>query len=236
MMQVTVCDDEKVFREYLKKLLLEYSFSRDLDIDVTEYSDGEALLSAYSGGAAPGMDILFLDIRMAGMDGMEAARQLRKQGCGCLIVFLTSLTEYLQKGYEVRAFRYLLKEQAQNELKNVMDACRLELGSEEYFIFASERCNHSVRKKDILYFESKKRIIILHTADGSCQFYQKLDELERQLTGGGFFRCHRSFLVQERYVRKWKENALWLEDGTELPVSRTYEKAVNQRLLLRACR
>lgn len=235
-MQVAVCDDEKIFREYFRKLLLEYSFARDVDIDVTEYADGEALLSAYSGGTAAGMDILFLDIRMAGMDGMEAARQLRTQGCGCLIVFLTSLTEYLQKGYEVRAFRYLLKEQTRKELAAIMDACRLELGSEEYFAFASERCSHRVRKRDILYFESRKRLIILHTAGESVQFYQKLDELERQLAGEGFFRCHRSFLVQERYVRSWKENALWLEDGTELPVSRTYEKAVNQKLLLRACR
>ena len=67
----------------------------------------------------------------------------------------------------------------------------------------------------------------------SHAFYRKLDELERELEGGGFLRCHKSYLVQERYVRSWKENALWLEDGTEIPISRTYEKAVNRRLMLR---
>lgn len=231
-MHIAICDDESIFREHLRKLLINYSFRENIDIHISEYVNGEALLNAVRSHDME--DILFLDIRMDGTDGMETARLLREQGCKCLIVFLTSLTEYVQKGYEVKAFRYLLKEQVANELDKVMDACRQELGAEEYFSFSYERCGYRVPRQDILYFESRKRLIVLHGRSGTYQFYQKLDVLENQLEGGGFLRCHKSFLVQERYVRSWKENALWLEDGTELPISRTYEREVNRRLMIRA--
>lgn len=234
-MHVAVCDDEDIFREYLKKLLLEYSFKTDEEMIITEYSCGEALLDAYSqGGMAE--DVIFLDIRMNGMDGMEAAKLLRGQGCGCLIVFLTSLEEYARRGYEVKAFRYLLKDQAESDLGPVLDACRMELAGEDYFCFSYERCSYSVPKREILYFESKKRLVLLHAAKEEHRFYQKLDDLELQLSGEGFLRCHKSFLVQERHIKSWRENALWLADGTELPISRTYEKEVNRRLMLRAAR
>lgn len=232
-MHIVICDDESIFLAHFKELLIRYSIEKNLEITVTEYTGGEELTTAYSEGEISDMDILFLDIKMEGMDGLEAARILREKGCECLIVFLTSMEEYARAGYEVRAFRYLLKAQVEQELGRVMDACRRELGTEEYFIFAYERRSYSIRKKDILYFESRKRLVFLITAKGEYQFYQKLDILEKQLSEDGFLRCHRSFLVQERYVKSWKENALWLEDGREIPVSRTYEKEVNRRLMLR---
>ena len=233
-MHIAVCDDEDIFREYLKGLLLEYSFRANEEISVSEYVCGQSLLEAYSQCKTETWDVIFLDIRMDGMDGMRTAEQLRARGCGCLIVFLTSLVEYAPKGYEVGAFRYLLKEQARSDLGRVLDACRQELSGEMYFGFSYERRSYSILKRDILYFESRKRLVFLYTAEQTYQFYQKLDDLEKQLYGEGFLRCHRSFLVQERYVRSWRENALWLEDGTELPVSRTYEREVNRRLMLRA--
>lgn len=232
-MHIVICDDESIFLSHFKDLLVRDSFEKGLDLTVTAYTCGEDLLAAYDQGLVLDMDILFLDIRMGGMDGLEAARILREKGCSCLIIFLTSLEEYARAGYEVKAFRYLLKEQVDRELGRIMDACCRELGTEDYFVFSYERRSYQVRRQDILYFESRKRLVFLFTVNGQYQFYQKLDVLEGQLSGSGFLRVHRSFLVQERYVRSWKENALWLVDGTEIPISRTYEKAVNRRLMLR---
>ena len=232
-MHIVICDDERIFLTYFRQLLVKDSIEKGKDIVVTEYSCGEELVKAYTQGTETSVDILFLDIYMGGMNGLETARILREKGCGCLIVFLTNMEEYAREGYEVKAFRYLLKEQVDMEIGRVMDACRKELETEEYFVFSYERCSYHVRKRDIFYFESRKRMVILYAQNGQYQFYQRLDVLEEQLAGEGFLRCHRSFLVQERYVKSWKENALWLEDGTQIPISRTYEKAVNKRLLLR---
>lgn len=231
-MHIAVCDDEEIFRTYLRELLVRESFAQGSDIHVAEYASGKALLEAYDEEAFR-MDVLFLDIRMPGLDGLETARLLRERGAGCLIVFLSSLWEYARKGYEVRAFRYLLKEEAEAELPRVMGECRRELGGADYFTFSQGRRKFSIPRSEILYFESRKRLIILHTERESYSFYQKLDALEELLPGDAFLRCHRSFLVQERYVESWKENSLWLEDGTQLPVSRAYEKEVGRRLMLR---
>lgn len=232
-MHIVICDDEHIFLAHIKELLVRISIEKNMDLTITECASGVELLAAYSAGTVSDMDILFLDIRMADMDGLETARVLREKGCGCLIIFLTSLEEYAREGYEVRAFRYLLKGQVDRELGRVMDACCRELGTEEFFEFSYERRSYHVRKQDILYFESRKRLAFLFTTKGEYRFYQRLDVLEEQLSGEGFLRCHRSFLVQERYVKSWKEHVLWLEDGREIPISRTYEKEVNRRLMLR---
>lgn len=231
-MNIAVCDDEDIFRKHFRELLLRESIARDMDIQVWEYSSGEALLEACTETGFHA-DVIFLDIRMQGMDGVETARRLRRQGEKCLIVFLTSLSEYARKGYEVRAFRYLLKEEADRELGQVIKECVQELGEEGWFAFSQGHCHYSIPRADILYFESRKRLVYLYTADREYSFYEKLDAVEARLAGSGFLRCHRSFLVQERYVRSWKENTLWLEDGRELPISRAYEKEVNRRLMLR---
>jgi len=228
---VVICDDESIFRAYLRDLLVKDCFAKNVDIHVCEYAEGGSLLDDYRAGLVQA-DVLFLDIRMQNMDGLKTARLLREEGMEGLIVFLTNLPEYARTGYEVRAFRYLLKEEADEKLGQVMDACRRELGAESYFTFSREHRILRVPKAEIQYFESRKRVVLLHTAAKEYQFYQKLDELENQLAGEGFLRCHRSFLVQERYVRSWQERALWLEDGTMLPVSRNREKEVNRRLML----
>lgn len=229
--QAAVCDDEPVFRSHIRELLVQDSIKNGYDLYVREYADGSELLSSFEEGQ--NMDVLFLDIRMKKKDGMETARILRERGCGCLIIFLTSLSEYMQKGYEVKAFRYLLKEQADSELEGVMRECRRELATDSFFVFSFEHKNYSVRKTDILYLESSKRLILLHTAREVFRFYQRLDNLEEQLAQDGFLRCHRSFLVQEGCVKGWKEDELWLENGERIPVSRSYEKEVNRRLMLR---
>ncbi len=231
-MRIAICDDEEIFRTYLRELLVRDSFTRGTDIQVAEYADGQALLRALEAGAER-LDVVFLDIRMPGTDGLEVARILRQRGEKCLIVFLTSLAEYARKGYEVRAFRYLLKEEAERELPRVMEDCGRELGEASWFSFVQGHQTYRIPTEDILYFESRKRVVLLHTARESHSFYQKLDALERELESGGFLRCHKSYLVQERYVRSWMGNRLWLEDGTEIPVSRGYEKEVNRRLMLR---
>lgn len=229
--QAAVCDDEPIFRSHIRELLVQDSIRHGYDLYVKEYADGSELLSSFEKGQA--MDVLFLDIRMKEKDGMETARILREKGCSCLIVFLTSMSEYMQKGYEVRAFRYLLKEQADSELESVMRECRRELATDSFFGFSCEHKNYSVRKSDILYLESSKRLILLHTAGEVFRFYQKLDHLEEQLARDGFLRCHRSFLVREDCVKGWKEDELWLENGERIPISRSYEKEVNRRLMLR---
>ncbi|MCD8325850.1 MAG: LytTR family DNA-binding domain-containing protein [Lachnospiraceae bacterium] len=251
VLHIAVCDDEPVFAEHIRNLLVSDSILKGYELNIEIYQNGEALLKAWKNGCS--FDVIFLDILLdAGMlqkcmqgermpenqdgkeplNGFETAELLRKAECGALIVFLTSLSSYVQKGYEVRAFRYLLKSQMKEELVRAMEDCRRELAAEDYFQFTCERESCQVRKRDISYLESDKRMVYLHTDKQTYHFYRELDELESERCGDGFLRCHKSYLVQIRHVAGWKENQLRMEDGTVIPVSRAYRDEVKRRLLL----
>ncbi|MCD8068807.1 MAG: LytTR family DNA-binding domain-containing protein [Lachnospiraceae bacterium] len=251
VLYIAVCDDEPVFTEHIRNLLVSDSILKGYELNIGIYQSGEALLKAWENGCL--FDVIFLDILLdAGMpqkriqgervsenqgtngtlNGFETAELLRKAGCGSLLVFLTSLSSYVQKGYEVRAFRYLLKSQMELEITRVMEDCRRELAAENYFQFTCEREICRVRKKDIYYLESNKRMVYLHTEKQTYHFYRKLDELEAEFCGDAFLRCHKSYLVQVRHVAGWKEKQLRMENGAVIPISRAYRDEVNRRLLL----
>ncbi len=143
VLYIAVCDDEPVFTEHIRNLLVSDSILKGYELNIEIYQSGEALLKAWDNGCS--FDLIFLDIlldagtaqkRMQGgrmpenqdgketLNGFETAELLRKAGCSALLVFLTSLSSYVQKGYEVRAFRYLLKSQMGEELTRVIEDCR----------------------------------------------------------------------------------------------------------------
>ena len=88
-------------------------------------------------------------------------------------------------------------------------------------------------KGDILFFESEKSLLYLNTKKAVYCFQGKLDDLERELRESGFLRCHKNFLVQECYVRGWKDQLLRMENGAKIPIGRSFEKEVNRRLAMR---
>ena len=107
--KIAICDDEPAHIEKIRNILLDY--------ETINYSDPAALLKAVSEGAR--FDVLFLDIMMPQLDGISLARELREYDMDMLIVFITSKIEFIQAGYEVRAFRYLLKEQMEDGLPKI---------------------------------------------------------------------------------------------------------------------
>lgn len=230
MITVAICDDEEIYCRQIREKLTAFSIADSIDMDIKEYRSAEELIHAAQGGWT--FQLLFLDIMMKDMNGMEAARKLREMDCGGLIVFITSYLDYMQTGYEVKAFRYLLKNQMEQQLGRVIGDCIRELGDGSVFTFQFEREIHRVRQKDILYMESEKRLIHLHAAGCEYIFYESLDGVLKQLEAGMFVRCHRSFLVNAGRIRRFTGTELELENGTVLPIGRKYSADVMKRLLL----
>ena len=126
-MEVAVCDDQKEYRELLHREMIRYAFDCGLEVNVREFDSVSPLLEAVGQGER--FDAYFLDIQMGreGDEGISAARELRRMGDGGLIVYVTAFAEYMQVGYEVRAFRYLLKDQLDQMLPSVLRDIREEL-------------------------------------------------------------------------------------------------------------
>lgn len=230
-MRIIICDDEPKYRQLLHERILQDSFAGDYDVEVTEYGGGEPLLASLERGVSA--DVYFLDIQMENGrdDGIRVAKELRRRGDKGLIVYVTSFIDYVQTGYEVKAFRYLLKSQIQEQLAKVLADVREELQGENNFCFQVKGEIIRVNRKEILYLESDKRQLRLVTADGEYLFYGKLEAAEMEL-GAKFLRCHRSFLVNMERIRKYSGEELVLHNGKAIPISRSYAKDVKQKLMM----
>ncbi len=227
MICIAVCDDDEKYAARTAELITALSITHSLDLDTEIYKNGGALLGAAESGKY--FDIIFLDIMIGVENGIDLAKRLRELLPEALFVFLTGYIDFAVKGYEVRAFRYLIKGGAEKEIERTLLDAVNEINKAPYFSFSYKQEIFRVRKSDILYMESDKRLVIVHTGGMEYRFYGRLDEAEEL---SGFIRIHRSFLVNpERLVSLTNESAV-LSDGTRLSVSGSYAKSAKKQFML----
>lgn len=169
---------------------------------------------------------------MQDLNGISAAKALRAYDTDTLIVFVTASAEYVFRGYEVKAFRYVLKTELSHAFRKILEECVQELcATAQTYTFRTGTQETAVRLADILYFESDRRQITLYTKQGACTYYEKLDTIEKQLCTKDFVRCHQSFLVNAKEIRTVKADVLTLLNGDTLPVSKSRRESVRKASL-----
>lgn len=227
-MKIAVCDDEKIIREDIaQKVGLIYP-----ETALFLFENAAKLLAS-----GERFDIIFLDIQMDGISGMDAAKALRGKGDNAVLIFVTALEGYVFQAFDVEAFRYLLKPFQKAKFYEVLNAAVKKCEERERKVFPEEeksisikcgRVTSKVYLKDIIYAEVFNRKIILHTTDGNLEFYGKMSELEKEL-GEDFFRPHRAYLVQLRYVSRYNATSITLENGQKVIMAKQkYEEFVKR--------
>lgn len=231
MITFAVCDDDPLMIRELSARLSAYMNQRpSLDYRITEFADGTSLL-----GSGGNFDLIFLDIRMNCPDGMETARQLRRQGNRSLLIFVTVLREYVFDAFAVHAFDYLIKPLDNIRFTQVMDRAlrALEQQPEKPLLIRQGNACQVIPPSQIVYCEVLGRKIYLHRRDGgTVVFYGRLHTLEQRLDSR-FFRCHRSYLVNLDDIRECGSGLAVLSQGGQIPVSRLRERDLAQALLCR---
>ncbi len=200
MMRIAVCDDSQIDRDIIKDFLHTYMTEKSIPNTMTEYENGMNLIYDIEDGCY--YDLVFLDIFMDQILGMDIARKLRQVGYTGNIVFLTSTAEFAVDSYEVEASGYLLKPHDYEKLCGLLNRIidRTNIGQ---FQVTVRNTIYSIPFGEIIYVESRNNVCILHRSDGSeYTIYKKLSEVELQLNDSRFLRCHRSYLVNMSYIAK----------------------------------
>ena len=233
MINIGICDDEASMRRLLRAPLEQKLQLLGADYRIYEYDCGETLLTRPE---TEWLDILFLDIELKQLSGMETARNLRKRDSHTLLIFVTAYPDFLFQGYEVHAFHYILKPYENQKIMKVLEQAIKELGQnrEHYFTLEQKSGTTKIPAKKILAFSSDRRKIIISLEDGNkLEFYGKLDAVETDLPDY-FIRCHNRHLVNLNYVTALEKDGCTLRSQS-FPVSRAYRQSVEiafARLLL----
>lgn len=224
MLRVGICDDSAEARVALRAALERVLDRRKGEGAFFEFSSGEGLLRWLEKHAGE-LDMVFLDIEMGELDGMETARRLRAADEGLQLVFVTGYTDYVFDGYSVGALGYLMKPPRPEQLDEVLDRgleARLREG-DKAFVCRSGETMYRIPKKSIRYFASDRRQVTCVSSARTYVFYGKLDEVERAV-GEGFVRIHQRYLVRSAAVDRLEGSQVFVGEEA-LPVSRACRSA-----------
>lgn len=227
MVQIAVCDDQKMVCEKIKEMILK---GEENQYKVDLFQSGEELLKS-----GKNYEILFLDIDMPGIDGIQTAKEIRKTDKRVEIVYITNYGGFAGYAFGVHAFGYLLKpvkeQDIKKQLKEVMEYRKKEQQKPEVELH-TKTGRIRLPVEDIYYFEYSSRMLIVHTEKGSYYEQKKISDCLEKMRPYGFAMPHKSFVVNLDQVRGIKGYEITLMDGSIIPLSQKKGKSFREELNL----
>lgn len=227
MIRIAIVEDEDYYVEQLTGYLKEYRKSEGEDFEITVYRDGDAITSEYKAQ----FDIILMDIQMRFVDGMTAAEEIRKMDSEVVIIFITNMTQYAIRGYEVDALDYVLKPVSyfafSQKLKRAV--ARIKKRTSEYITLTVKGGMVRVNVEDIYYVESAGHNLAYHIANGTHLTSGTMKSAEAQLTGSGFSRGNTCYLINLAHVDGIQDKCAVVK-GEKLQISRPRMNAFMQDL------
>lgn len=209
-MKIAICDDSEEIRLEIADLIK----NRCPEALITQYSSGEGIACS-----PEEYDIIFLDIAMGGLSGLEAAKRIRENRIRkSIIIFITAFREHMQEAFDVNAFHYLIKPIDREKFADVLDRALKEISfteNAEYMVIKSFGRQQKLFLHDIYYIESSNKKAVYHTKNGIFEAYGKMEELEEKL-GDSFYRCHRCFLVNMENICSYGYDEIRVVNGEKL--------------------
>ncbi len=220
-MRIAICDDEKVICDQIEKLVKR----QEPDCDTELFVSGEELLREKKN-----FDLIFLDIQMEGINGIEVAKTLRNKKEEAILIFITGIKEYVFEAFDVSAFHYLLKPIEETKFIEVFARAVAEFEKkdelekkkereEESFVIKAKGRTIILNRNDILYIESQNRMVNFHTTKEILELYFDMGNLETRL-GKNFYRCHRGYIVNMGYITEYGKDRISLTNGETIYLSR----------------
>lgn len=229
--QILLCDDDPEFLQTLRAEIIRAFKKLNMSAAFTVFSSPAAITQE----AFARCELAFLDIDFdfEEQTGIDVARSLRQVNSKALIFFVTNYIDYAPTGYEVQAFRYVLKRDVSQVLERyILQAMELFAEGQEFLRVQTKDSRIDIPLGDIAFLEVMDHSVSIHTASQSYELNTTLSALEDRLEQHGFLRIHKSFLVNMHYIRKFRSRECLLTNGTTLAVSgRNYSQQKQKYLL-----
>lgn len=231
MLRIAVCDDEPVYLNKITGLLRELLRNHGISFyKIDTYLSGKNFIQSDIPFA---YDVIFLDINMPEMDGLEVARRIRQRSQDILLVFVTTFIDYAMDGYRMNAIRYLLKDMLEESLPECVEAIvhklSLQACERQYNFMEGEK---KIAVDSIMYVESRMHKLLFYIMEQKptqYSLYGKLDDMEAEFLNAGFLRIHKSYLINIKYIESISNYKVYLKNNMMLPIPREKFQQVRER-------
>jgi len=226
-LNIAICEDEieqqQIIVEMLNNLEINEKFL------VHKFSSGEELIEAYA--KSKRFSIILLDMKMKGIDGIKTARRIREYDLNCIIIIITSIVEYAIEGYHVNAFDFILKPVKKEQLNTILKRAinQIRNKNEKLYVIENRDRKIVIKLSEIIYIESRGRKINVICETDTFLKNNNISSEEKELCNKDFIRISRYYLVNLRYIKEIRSDAIILNNQWLLNLSPKLHKRVYDR-------
>ncbi len=229
MFRIAICDDNRVQCNAIENVLDEFFKTEIIKCEIDVFISGEELIFSLNSGEK--YDLIYLDIELEEIDGIFVGKYIREdlQDDNTQIVYISGKTSYALDLFQVRPMHFLIKPlQRQQIVETVQKVIELQGKQTKVFLYKAGRTEKKVPFKEIMYFSSEAKKVVIHMKNGEDYFYGKLTDIV--YPSDDFMCIHKSYIVNRHYVMQFKFDSIILINSVTLPISRIYREEVRDKL------
>lgn len=228
--KIALIDDNREFIQNFRRILEQGFQEEGVQCDIQIYHDALSFECAESERHV--YDICFLDIEMPGMSGMELAKRMRESNGQEIIVFLTAYSEFIRAGYEVKAFDYLIKDKAADEIGGLVKRLinEIDVVAKKAYIIETNSRLEKINYSEIIYIYKRGPYSRFVLPDREVQERKALKDVLDKLNSTEFILVERGYVINLNHIKRVCSRNVELSDGTNIPVGRAHINELKERI------
>ena len=229
MVRIAVVDEEKIMSEIIYYRVKNVMYYQRQDYILNTFTSGKELLEEHE---ADPFDLVFLDIDMPEITGLQIAQKLRDRDSNIEIVFVTNKSELVYESFKYTPFRFIRKTRMDYEIEETITSFLAKREkSKVTYVFSLKEGKKTVTLTDIIYIEAHSHKLSVFMSGSYFVANGNMKDIEKSISEFGFIRVHQSFLVNYRYIFFVKPKEIILDNGNSLPISRGKVEIVQEELM-----
>ncbi len=205
-MKIALCDDQLSQIEILKPYVQEFFIEKGTDVEISEYFGGTDIL-----GCEDEFDIIFIDIELGDMSGIEVIRELKQRKTRTVIIVVTAYNEYLDEAMDLNVIRFLKKPVVKEKVFSALERALQDINEKQITFTAKDSQVIRIRSQEIIYAEARLKSVIVHTTSESYTIREPLKAIRAALTSTDFAVPHNSYIVNMNYISKFRREEIILD-------------------------